>query len=76
MRWQRWEASIGVLGYTKLPILAAPCYGQLALVYPDTLMLASYFPPFLINTPPPPPPPILEKNHEEKRRKSVEKIEK
>ena len=42
MRWQKWEASIGVLGYTKLPILAAPCYGQLALVYPNIFSTFPY----------------------------------
>ena len=58
MRWQKWEASISVSGYTR----------QLALVYPDTLMLGFHF----LATPIQHPPPIFVKN----KKKSEEKKKK
>ena len=42
--------------YQDTPILAASLKGRLALVYPDTLMLAPYSSHSSINTLPPTPP--------------------
>ena len=52
------------LVYQDAPMLAASCHGRLALVYPNTLMLAFHFP---HSCKYPPPPPIFEKNHGEKQ---------
>ena len=59
MKWQKEEDT---------PMLAASLKGRLALVYPDTLMLAPYSPHSPINTPTP--------NFEKKKscRKIYEKI--